>query len=529
MQAAERQITLVHEPIPREERILRACAYVRVSTNSEDQLHSFAAQRDYWKHKLSNNPKFKFVGVFADEGISGKSAKKRKQFMEMVEHAKRGKIDIIFVKSVSRFGRDLVDILYHVRDLRDNYKVVVYFEEEEMYSDDPLADTLLSMRAMVAEQELKDMSEQQKWAARRRYENGSVEMASKMLGYRVQKDGNGRLMRNAHGNLIMHIKEDEAETVRLIFSLYISGKSCQYVGEELERRGRLTVTGNRKWGTDGIRRILRNEKYIGNALLQKTYMEDFVPRKNNSDDPKVQMYYVENHHDPIIDRETFETAQREQARRANIKLVNKKVVKQPFAGMIRCGGCGVTFRHKVYQYRGRGLYGFWCCNAKMYHGLRACTNNNLKDDILRSLYIAAFNEFVGIRIEADSITAEQQEIKRLRDNDAELLSLMYKGYLNKIHYIAEHKAIIDRIAEIDKLMMAKSQDNLYKAYKKRLTEFDPSSIDKFLKSVTVSNWTVTFIFKNGVTIIKPYTNGTSGNKPGWNIKNKETVKNGAGN
>lgn len=516
----ENKVTLINEPVPRDERVLRACAYVRVSTGSEDQKNSFEAQRSYWKQKLTTDARYKYVGIYADEGISGKATRNRKQFLDMVEHAKLGKIDIIFTKSVMRFGRNFVDILYHVRDLRHNYGVVVYFEEEEMYSDDALADTILSMRAMVAEQEIKDMSEQQKWAARRRFAQGSVELNGVILGYNLVKgeDGVNRL----------EINESQAETVRLIFSLYISGLSIQKIKAELERQSRLTAKGGTRWPMSTIGRMLENEKYMGDAWLQKTYKEDFKKVYNDRENPAVPIVYIENNHPPIIDRETFHKVQRLKAERTN-KLKNKKITKQPFSGLLTCGECGTAYRHKMYQYRGKALYAFWCCHNAMTNGKGACASHTIKDSVLRECYIAAFNEFVGIRVESDSLKAIQDEIKRLREQDQQFYDLHFKRYINNIDYMTEHKRISVRIAELEREDMAKSQDNLYKAFKKKMTEFDESTIDKFLKAVTVSNWTVTFIFKNGVTITKPYTNGTAGNKPGWNkiekIK-KETKKHG---
>ena len=501
---------LIHEPVAPHELIRKAAAYVRVSTDSEKQLHSFAAQYAYWEKAIKKNSKLKFVGVYSDEGISGKSLKKRKAFNEMVAHAKAGKIEIIFVKSVTRFGRNLLDVVKTVRELLTEHGVVVYFEEEDLYSDDPMAETLLTLRAMVAEQEIKDMAEQQKWAIRGKFKQGILNNNGRFYGYRLEDDGSGRKQ-------LVPIPH-EAEVVRFIFDLYLSDENATYanIAAELTRRGIPTPQERRtEWNTNSIPRILTNEKYSGDALCQKVYYEDFSPIRNTGNNPDAPFIFIENNHEAIVDKETFRRVQEKLKSRSNKKLAGGKIKKSDFAGLMRCGCCGTNFRHKVYQYRGRGLYGLFACGGYLAGGKKGCDSHAIKESVLQELFVAAFNEFVTTESRCDSIRELDEKRKALKGDDEKLYSLYNSNYIDRLGYIVRHNEIMGEIAELDKRIAALSQDNIYKAFKKKLNKFDGAQVGRFLREAIVQDWTVAFHFKNGVTITLPYTNGTAGNKAGW--------------
>ncbi|MCL2798018.1 MAG: recombinase family protein [Firmicutes bacterium] len=448
-----------------------------------------------------------FAGVYSDEGISGKSLKRRKAFNEMVEHAKAGKIKIIFVKSVSRFGRNFMDVLKTVRELRDEYGVIVYFEEEDLHSDDPLADTMLSLRAMVAEQELKDMSENQKWAVRRRFRKGIQTYKGRFYGYSFVDDpfGGKRLVPIPH----------EAEAVRLMYSLYLDGLTVLAIAKELSSRGIVTPYGKRIWATNTIADMLSNEKYTGDALLQKYCSENYKQFRNKGDNPDAPLVFVEDCHEAIIDKATFQRAQSEMARRRNPKLAGRKQEYNDFRGLIRCGLCETSFRHKMYQYRGKGLYGLLACGKFLTKGKAACNSRAIKESVLQELFVSAFNEFVGADSKNDSIRELEEKVKALRARDTELYGLLQKGYVSRLGFIAEHEAVKREITALEKEIAARSEDNIYKAFKKKISEYDGAMVGRFLKEAIVREWTVAFVFKNGVTVTRPYTNGTSGNKVGW--------------
>ena len=185
--------------------------------------------------------------------------------------------------------------------------------------------------------------------------------------------------------------------------------------------------------------------------------------------------------------------------------------------IIKCGRCGANYRHKIYEYRGRGLYGLLACGRFLNGGKAACANHAVKESVLQDIFVSAFNEFVETECVNDSIREIEAKAKDLRKRDADLYGLLQKGYVNRLGYITEHENVMREIAGLEKRIAARSEDNIYKAFKKKTAEYDGAAVGRFLKEAIVQEWTVAFVFKNGVTVTRPYPNGTSGNKPGWNL------------
>ena len=485
----------------------KAGAYARVSTRKEDQLHSFSNQKEYWEERIKADPALEFVGLWADEGISGKSLNRRQQFLEMVECAKAGQVDIIFVKSVTRFGRNFMDIIATVRELRDHYGVTIHFEEENLYTDDVTAELELSIRAVIAEQEIIDMSENQKWSIRQRLKKGLLTGGCRLYGYKAVADEQGikRLV----------VVPQEAKVIRYIYSLYLDGKSLRAIADELSKEKIPTMTGLAKWSPSIIRAILTNEKMTGDTLLQKTYRENFQVVINKNDNPEAPLILIENDHEAIIDKGTFTTVQARIASKMNQKSVGRKMATYEFSRLMKCGVCGCTYRRKVYQYKGKGLYGLWVCGEYATRGKKGCDSRSLKESVLHELFMQAFNQFVDATPSLDSIKELEARATQLRDERMELSKLMINGYINEQSFRAESEKISEELLIIDKEIATKSQANLYKAFKKKITEYDATLVGKFLKDAIVRDWTVAFVFKNGVIITLPYTNGTAGNKEGW--------------
>jgi len=257
---------------------------------------------------------------------------------------------------------------------------------------------------------------------------------------------------------------------------------------------------------------------MGDAISQKKYTEDFKEIINRNDNPDIPMYYIENNHEGIIDKDTFNRVQDIHKERSNKKLIGRQQKRRAFTGKIICGNCKAIYRHKVYQYKGKALYGLWICSKYLDYGKKHCSNHSIKEKILEDCFVKAFNKFITVKTENDRLQEQEKTIKLLKEKDGELFSLMHNGYINKLDYIIEHNVLINKIKELEKEILAKSQDNLLKRYKKEITVFDEKLIDKFIKEVTVQNWMVTFIFKNGVIIKEKYSNGTPGNKVGWKEK-----------
>ena len=306
----------------------KVCAYARVSTNLEDQKNSFNAQLEEYSSRIKRNPEWEFVGLYSDEGISGTSIKKRKGFQKMIEDALEGKIDIILVKSISRFARNTIDCLSVLRKLRDK-GIIVQFEKEQINTLDPKLEMMITIFASMAQEESKSISENVKWGVRSRMKRGARKISfSTILGYDTDTNGN------------VVIIDDEAKIVKEIFTLFCSGYSYREIIDYLTEKGQKTGTGKDYWNVGDIQRILSNEKYCGDVLLQKTVVVDFLTHKvikNNGIEPQV---YIEGHHPPIIDKEMFDFAKT--IREHKYKMIGHTTRKNinPLAGIVYCSCCG---------------------------------------------------------------------------------------------------------------------------------------------------------------------------------------------
>ena len=352
---------------------LRVAAYARVSTEQDEQQNSYEAQVDFYSSYIKSNPDWIFVNVFADRGITGTNTKKRESFNEMINLALNGGIDLILTKSISRFARNTVDTLQTVRDLKAA-GVEVIFEKENLRTFDPKCEMMLTIMSSLAQEESRSISENVRWGWQKSMRDGKVALCySHFLGYRKGADGRPEIV------------EEEAVIVRYIYALFLSGKSIGEIASILTARKFLTPTGLTKWSISTVRSILSNEKYKGEALLQKTYTVDFLTkevRKNNGEVPSV---LVRNSHEPIIDPETFDRVQilleKNRSRRAKVRT------QHPFAGKIFCGDCGEIFGHKVWRVRStKERYDVWYCN-KRYDGEEKCSTPVLKATEIQDAFV----------------------------------------------------------------------------------------------------------------------------------------------
>ena len=368
----------------------RIAAYCRVSTDQEEQLSSFEAQVSYYTNFIERNPDFECAGIYADEGISGTNTKKREQFNRMIEDCKAGKIDGIITKSISRFARNTLDCLNYVRQLKD-LGIGVTFEKENIFTLDSKGEVLLSILSSLAQDESRSISENSTWGIRRRFEQGRLFVnTTKFLGY--DKDKNGNLV----------INKKQAEIVRRIYKEFLDGKGANRIARELEREGVLNWHGKAKWYEGSIRKMLTNEKYKGDALLQKTYTVDFLSKKRSDNTGQIPQYYVEDSHPAIIDKEMWEAVQLEMERRRNyalqygIQKLEYATADNPFAGRVICGACGKVFGRKVWNStddRFRRI--IWRCNGKYVEkGERGCDSRHIDDRVLYQAFVDVFNMMV---------------------------------------------------------------------------------------------------------------------------------------
>ena len=366
----------------------RVAGYARVSTDRDEQATSYEAQMAYYKSYIESRSDWEFVGMYSDEGISATNTKRRDGFNQMIEDALAGKIDLIITKSVSRFARNTVDSLTTIRKLKEK-GVEVYFEKENIWTLDAKGEVLLTIMSSLAQEESRSISENTTWGKRKQFADGKGTLAySRFLGY--DKD--------------FKINEEEAKVVRLIYRLFISGKSPYGVGKELERRKIPSPAGKPKWHASTVKSIITNEKYKGDALLQKQYTTDFLQKKRKKNEGEIPQYYVENHHEAIIPPPVFEYVQAEIVRRSKMDRYSGANI---FANKVRCGCCGNWYGAKVWHSNDKYRRIIYRCNRKYQKGKEPCESPHYEEWELKEIFMKALNMLME---EKDECIANLQEL-----------------------------------------------------------------------------------------------------------------------
>ena len=383
-----------------EERKRRVAAYGRVSTKDEEQLTSYEAQIDTFTKRIKANPEWEFAGMYADRDRTGTTTKRRDDFNRMIADALAGKIDLILTKSVSRFARNTVDTLSTVRLLKE-HGVEVYFEKENIYTFDSKGELLITIMSSLAQEESRSISENVTWGQRKRMADGKVSLPYKrFLGYKKGADG------------VPAIVEEEAEIVQLIYRLFLYGKSPSAIATMLTDEGIPTPGGKTGWRPNGVISILTNEKYSGNALLQKKYTVDFLTKKQKVNEGEIPQYFVRDSHPAIIEPEMFDLVQYEMKQRKETGRWTSSV--HPFSGKIFCGECSGVFGSKIWSSNNEYRRTVWQCNEK-YRG-RHCTTPHLSDSQIQAAFLAAFNERLDSK--AEILDAYDEVLRVLTDNSA---------------------------------------------------------------------------------------------------------------
>lgn len=379
----------------------RVAAYARVSTDEDEQLTSYQNQVEYYTRYIKSRPDWEFIGLYADEGISGLNTKKRSGFRQMVEDAMTGKIDLILTKSISRFARNTVDSLVTIRELKAK-GVEVFFEKENIYTFDSKGELMITIMSSIAQEESRSISENITWGMRKNMARGKVTMAyGKFLGYRRGPDGKPEIV------------EEEAEIVRRIYRLYLDGHTVREITRILTGDGIPTPSGkNCNWSVSTIMSILRNEKYKGDALLQKVYTADFLNKKMKKNNGVLPQYYVENSHPAIIDEETFDLVQAELAKRGGSSRGRRS--GSVFDRKVICGDCGHFYGQKLWHSDASGRVYVWRCTHK-YDATPNCGTPIVREEELQAAFIAAFNQVLGDKAGyVAELTAEIENAKPAR-------------------------------------------------------------------------------------------------------------------
>lgn len=403
--AAKRITIIPSDPLMAERDIrkkhLRVAPYCRVSTDKDEQLSSYEAQIEYYTEKIDANPDWTMVRLYADEGITGTSTKKRKDFMKMVRDCERGKIDLVITKSVSRFCRNTLDGLNYVRRLK-RFGVGVYFERENvntLYMDNEM---ILTFMMSQAQAESESLSGNVRWGHRKNFKDGKVYYNyASFLGYRKGEDG------------LPEIDPEQAAVVRRIFARYLLGHSVRRIVTDLIADGVKTAQGKDVWHDSVVQKMLQNEKYIGDALLQKTYIADLFTRQQKKNTGELPKYYVHDCHPAIIDRETFQKVQEEIARRSSLRKTSARTKTElgKFCGkyvlseLLVCGECGSPYRRVVWTQKNEKRV-VWRCINRLEHGKKICKQSPTWDEgDIHAAVVSAMNELFNQQAAKEALRA----------------------------------------------------------------------------------------------------------------------------
>lgn len=514
-------------------RILRVAAYCRVSTDDEDQLNSYRTQKTYYTEHIKKNPKWRFAGIYADEGISGTQVKKRDDFLRMIADCEKGKIDLILIKSVSRYARNIVDCISYIRKLKA-LGIGIYFEEQNINSLTEDSEVYIGIYGVMAQSESENISANVKWGINKRMQNGTYACQFNLLGYRRDKESKE-----------IYIVPEEAEVVKKIFRMYLQGASLRQIKAYLEEHKIKTVKGNIKWDTHGIKAMLTNEKYVGDIIHQKTFRPDCLSKKTKINRGELDRYLVSNNHPPIIDRETFWLVKKEMAKRSSKRRISENAItelgrysgKYALSELLFCDVCGSPFRRKSWSRKGvKKVY--WRCLGHLETGNEGCPQcKGIEEKLLHETICRALTTMIPDKSDvkslvktmlAHSISGNQlmleyrsieNSIKDLlaRANNAEVMCIRTEG--NKEPYMEEIKKYYATIAQLrERLSKLKEQLNDSETFQTELNqieewlseedvsfeEYDDSIVRYLISSIRVTEDLKLIInLKGGGTITEP--------------------------
>ena len=492
---------------------LRVAAYCRVSTDSDEQATSYESQIEHYTSYIKNNPSWEFAGIFADGGITGTNTKKRVEFNKMIDECMAGNIDMVITKSISRFARNTLDCLKYIRQLKEK-NIPVFFEKESINTMDAKGEVLLTIMASLAQQESQSLSQNVKLGLQYRYQQGQVQVNhNRFLGY----------TKDADGNLV--IEPEQAETVRRIYREYLEGKSIKKIATGLEADGILTGAGKTKWHSSTVNKILRNEKYIGDALLQKTYTTDFLSKKRIKNNGTVPQYYVEGSHEAIIPKDIFLLVQEELVRRRMVHTgENGKrrcySCNHCFAQIVFCGECGEIYRRVHWNNRGCKSV-VWRCVSRLENTGHACHARTVNETLMEQVAVEAINRVLcdkddflktlqtniaTVITQGDTPSPEVID-KRLRELQKELLKKAnqkddYDAVADEILRLRDlrKQAEVDSVVKDEQLKQLSDLQDFIRQQPTSITEFDETLVRRLISKITIFENRFSVELKSGVSV-----------------------------
>ena len=480
-------------------------SFCRVSTDTDEQATSYDEQINHYTKRINNEPSWELAGIFTDDGISGTNTKKREGFNKMIEECMAGKIDLIITKSISRFARNTVDCLKYIRMLKEK-GVEIHFEKENIRTFDSQGEIMITIMASLAQQESESLSKNVKMGLKFRYQRGKISINHNwFLGYTKDEEGN------------LIIVPEQAEVVKRIYREYLDGSSMDQIKAGLERDGVKNGAGRKKWGTTNIKQILTNEKYVGDAMLQKTVTIDTLNKTRVANDGREVQYYIEDHHEAIVSRVVFSRVQEEIKRRADMKKQKRTYSsKYGLSNVCRCGNCGAAL-YRVHWYLG-GRKVMWRCRNRMDNGADACDLKSIDNKSIENAVVQAVNQM--LREKSSVIDTVKENIlkavgnvgnhltatidSRIKDLEQKVVELVkggksYDSLLEQLDSLKKEKA---RLLEADVECKKESEmlsgimafiDNQADV----IVEYDDKLTRRLVKEIEVHEDTALVTFKHG--------------------------------
>lgn len=511
----ERKVTMIPSTINRrgskraKNRILNVVAYCRVSTSHEEQENSYESQVAYYTKLITNTPEWNLVAIYADDGISGTDMKKRDNFNLMMERCLRKDkdIDLILTKSISRFARNTVDCLSCIRRLKER-NIAIYFEKEHINTLESTGELLITILSSQAQEESRNISENVKWGLKRKYENGEV-LIKRTFGYEKGTDKN------------LHIIPEEAEFVRMIYKKYLEGQSLNGIANLLTKMKVKTIRGNTRWSDSSIRVILTNEKYIGDAVAQKTFTADYLLKDRRKNKGELPQYYVQDLHEPIISKELYYLVQQEMKRRACLKkksmeggteeLEGKYSGKFALSKILICGECGSEYRRQTSRKSGKEK-AVWRCENRLRNGIRYCRHSpTLEEESIHGIILKAINRMVdqiqiGAREAEEIFEIQTEKIPKQIQKENQNLTAFESIYSNIDYNLEDYEKIKIHIIEEqlgqDKVRYMEIQDIIGKRTY-LLNEYNEQLVRKLVKKINVINaFKIEVVFKTGIVVVE---------------------------